>query len=174
MKNKVLESRLNQEIKDFIESKKSLLLSSIQADGSPYASYAPFSIGEECLYILISEIAIHAKNLQIHPKASVLIIEDEETSRELFARVRVNYLMEVEHITVNSAEWPSAIQNLTDRLGERILGLSKFSDFKLFKLKPLSGRFVKDFGRAYTLTGQTLYHQAVEPLRDGHQPRAVA
>lgn len=174
MKNKVLEARLNDEIMTFISSRKTLLLSSLRADGTPYASYAPFAIGDECLYLLISEIAVHAGNLQINPKASVLIIEDEDSCNEIFARVRVNYSVLAESVAVDSKEWTTGIDALTTRHGSRITNLSQLADFKLFKLQPQGGRYVKDFGRAYTLVGNTLSGEVVDHLRDGHRPRDVA
>lgn len=174
MKNKVLEARLTDEVMDFIRSRKTLLMSSVQADGSPYASYAPFAIGDNCLYLLISEIAVHASNLQHNPKASVLIIEDEDSCQEIFARLRVNYSVHAELVAVDSAGWVTGIDTLVARHGSRITNLSQLADFKLFKLTPQGGRYVKDFGRAYTLAGNTLAGEAIDHLRDGHKPRDVA
>ena len=78
--------KINLEVVDFIHSRRSLQLASIRDDGAPFASYAPFAIGDECLYVLISEIAVHARNLLANPLASVLIVEDEDSAEELFAR----------------------------------------------------------------------------------------
>lgn len=174
MKNKVLESRLNDEVIAFIHSRKTLLLSSLTIDGMPYASYAPFAIGDNCLYVLLSDIAVHATNLQSNPEASVLIVEDEDSCREIFARLRVNYRVLAETIAVGTSDWTLGIDTLATRLGSRINNLSQLTDFKLFKLIPQGGRYVKDFGRAYTLAGNTLAGEVVEHMRDGHKTRAVA
>lgn len=174
MKNKILESRLNDEVIDFISSRKTLLLSSLKADGTPYASYAPFAIGDNCLYVLLSEIAVHACNLQANACASVLIVEDEDSCREIFARLRVNYSVVAETLAVDSADWTLGINTLAARLGSRINSLSQLTDFKLFKLIPQGGRYVKDFGRAYTLAGNTLAGDVIEHMRDGHKARSVA
>jgi hypothetical protein len=45
------------------------------------------------------------------------------------------------------------------------------TDFNLFKLTPLGGRYVKDFGKAFTIAGNTLTGESIEHLRDGHKPR---
>lgn len=174
MKNKVLESRLSDEVIAFISSRKTLLLASLQDDGTPYASYAPFAIGEDCLYVLLSDIAVHAKNLQANPQASVLIVEDEDSCREIFARLRVNYRVHAEHIAVDSAAWTLGIETLAGRHGSRINSLSQLSDFNLFKLQPQGGRYIKDFGRAYTLAGTTLAGEVVDHMSDGHKARTVA
>lgn len=174
MKNKGMEIRLSDEIVAFIESRKSLQLSTLQKDGSPYASYAPFAIGDECLYVLISEIALHAVNLQHNNKASVLIIEDEDNCEELFARKRVNYLINSTLLEWNTPEWDKGINLLTERHGDLITNLSQHEDFKLFTLKPTGGRYVKGFGRAYSLQGGTLSGEVIDSMRDGHKTRAVA
>jgi hypothetical protein len=159
---------------EFIGSRKSLQLASIQQDGSPYASYAPFAIGDECLFVLLSEIAVHALNLQHNPVASVLIIEDEDSAGELFARKRVNYSMKAQLIEHGADGWQAAINTLADRHGERINNLSELSDFRLFRLNPQGGRFVKGFGRAYALAGETLAGEVVNHMTDGHKKRDAA
>jgi len=163
--------KINQEVVDFIHSRRSLQLASIRDDGAPFASYAPFAIGDECLYVLISEIAVHARNLQANPLASVLIVEDEDSAEELFARKRVNYLMDAEKLQEDSPEWKTGVDTLHQRLGERILNLSTLGDFKLFRLVPREGRYVKGFARAYQLEGKTLAGEAVNHMRDGHRKR---
>lgn len=174
MKNKTLEARLGDEVKKFIETRKSLQLSTVKIDGTPFASYAPFAIGDECLYVLLSEIAVHATNLQHNPKASVLILEDEDNCEELFARLRVNYSIDAEMQVWDSEEWHQGLKALADRHGERIINLSDHEDFKLFKLKPTGGRYVKGFARAYSLLGGTLSGEAIDAMNDGHKRREVA
>ena len=174
MKNKAMQTRLSTEVTAFIHSRKSLQLASVLEDGAPYASYAPFAVGENCLYVLLSEIAVHGANLQRDPRASVLIVEDEDTADELFARIRVNYSMSVECLEHGSDSWRDGLEQLAQRHGERPLNLSELQDFKLFRLRPTSGRYVKGFGRAFTLTGGTLAGEGVTPMTDGHRPRKAA
>lgn len=171
MNNQSLENKISDEILTMINSRNSLMLSSLDSDGKPYASYAPFAIGDECLYVLISEIAIHGKNLQIHPDASVLIIEDEDSAAELFARLRVNYAVTAELLEYETDAWSIGLDALHQRHGERISGLSKMADFKLFKLHPKGGRYVKGFGKAYGIEGGSLSGESLTHLRGGHQKR---
>ena len=171
MKNTAMAERLHDEIHDFVQSRKSLMLSSIQENGHPYASYAPFAVGDDCLYVLLSDIAIHAINLAKNPQAAVLIIEDEDAAEELFARRRVNYTVQASLIPVEDERWEGIIGLMASRLGERIYNLSQLNDFRLFHLAPTGGRYVKGFGRAYTLSPGSLVNQTISHLRDGHQPR---
>ena len=162
--------RTNQEVLDFIEGRKSLQLASLTDDGYPYASYAPFAIGNDCLYVLLSEIAIHALNLKQNPRAGVLIIEDEDSAKELFARVRVNYKANVELIDrADTDAWKEGVDLLVACHGERPEKLSQLADFFLFKLIPQGGRYVKGFGRAFSLAGNSLAGEEVEHLKDGHR-----
>ncbi len=156
MKKSSLDSQLKQEITAFIHSRKSLQLATLTVEGEPYASYAPFAIGEGCLYVLISDLAVHAINLRHNPAASLLILEDESGADELFARLRVNFTVQAELIEVADERRAGIIESMTDRLGERVKDLSELSDFRLFKLVPSTGRFVKGFGRAYPITGEVL------------------
>ena len=173
MKDATLETRLRQELLDFINSRRSLQLSSIQPDGAPYASYAPFAIGDDCLYVLLSEIAVHAVNLQSNPRASVLIIEDEDSAGELFARIRVNYSVQAERLKYGSNRFKRGLQALVARHGERPGKLSELRDFKLFRLTPTGGRYVKGFGRAYNLVGNSLAGENLSHLRVGHKARSA-
>jgi putative heme iron utilization protein len=172
MKNTAMQDRLEDEIIDFVASRKSLQLASITEEGEPFASYAPFAIGEDCLYVLLSDIAVHAKNLKANPKASVLVLEDEDSAGELFARIRVNYNMRADHIAVDSEGWKEGIDALAERLGERSRSLSELADFNLFKLVPQYGRYVKGFGKAYAFKGEALAGTDMDHMRDGHKKRA--
>lgn len=174
MKNEAFQARLNQEILDFIDSRRSLHLATITHEGDPYTSYAPFARGDECLYILISEIAVHALNLQANPRASVMIIEDEDSAGELFARLRVSYQMDAQLQDVESEGWKEGIKVLAQRHGERINNLSQLADFRLFKLVPRKGRYVKGFGKAFDLIGGSLAAEKISHLKDGHKKRSAA
>ncbi|EAR09021.1 HugZ family protein [Reinekea blandensis] len=169
MKNQALENRLQTEIRDHIASRRTLQLASLSEEYGPYASYAPFAFDDDGFYILISEIAIHGRNLVDHPDASVLIIEDEDTAAELFARKRVSYRVQAEHINEDDDRWQSGVNALSDRHGDRIRHLSELSDFKLFRLRSKGGRYVKGFGKAYTLAAGSLTGESLQHLRDGHK-----
>jgi putative heme iron utilization protein len=173
MKNKGLEQRLGDEIIDFLNTRKTLNLASLDEDGYPYASYAPFAIGDDCIYVLLSDIAIHGKNLRNNEKAAVQIVEDESEAATIFARIRVNYQVRAEEIALNTEEYTAGIEILANKHGERINKLAELSDFNLFRLTPLGGRYVKDFGRAFAIAGNTLSGESIDRLRDGHKARVI-
>ncbi len=171
MKNTALQNRLSEEVLEFIDGRRSLQLSTLDEDGHPFASYAPKTRSDDALFVLMSDIAIHGRTLARDPRASVLIIEDEESAGELFARIRVNYRVLAEELDVDSEPWNSAVEMLAARHGQRPRNLSALADFRLFRLAPQQGRYVKGFGKAYTLSGQSLAGEVIDHLRDGHKPR---
>lgn len=156
MKNKRLENQLNDEINAFLDQQQSLMLSTINNEGFPHASYAPFVNHNNELLIFISQLAAHTQHLLTSGKAGVLMIEDEGQSEDVFARTRLSYQMEVEAIARDDAFWPEGIRLLRDRLGDRIDLLSQLGDFVLFRLTPVAGRFVKGFGKAYEISPGSL------------------
>ena len=156
MKNKRLENQLNDEINAFLDQQQSLMLSTINNEGFPHASYAPFVNHNNELLIFISQLAAHTQHLLTSGKAGVLMIEDEKQSEDVFARTRLSYQMEVEAIARDDVFWPEGIRLLRDRLGDRIDLLSQLGDFVLFRLTPVAGRFVKGFGKAYEISPGSL------------------
>ncbi len=169
-----LQTRVQEEVLTFINSRKSLQLATSGKNGEPYASYSPFAIGDDCLYVLLSEMAVHATNLQENSVASVLIIQDEDDAKELFARKRINYSITAELLSYDNENWTLGINTLAERHGDRINKLSQLSDFKLFKLTPTGGRYVKGFGKAYTLAGEGLTGSEVQHMTGGHTKRDTA
>ena len=68
---------------------QSVVLGTEGSNGYPFSSYAPFYYDGEEVYIFISNLATHAKNIQSTPRASALFIEDENKSENIFARKRI-------------------------------------------------------------------------------------
>lgn len=151
-----LQNRLQPEIREFRDGCRTLQLATVDGEGNPNASYAPFVLQEDGYYVLISEIARHARNLQQVPKVSLMLIEDETGARELFARKRLTFDAVAEVVARDDARWEKAVAALEGRFGEIVKGLSNLKDFVLFRLKPEQGLFVKGFGQAFRVSGDEL------------------
>jgi putative heme iron utilization protein len=160
-------------IEQFISDRKTLNLSTITQEGLPFASYAPFARDQEAFYVLLSDIAKHAVNLALNPVASVMVIADEEPSKEIYALERLSYSVNAEILEFGTESWQRGIDCLAARFGKRIHDLSSLADFKLFKLEPIEGRYVKGFAKAYHLEGGGFTGSQVRHLRDGHKKREV-
>ncbi len=151
-----LQSRLEPEVREFRDSRKTLQLATISESGVPNASYAPFAFDSKAYYILVSDLAAHGKNLKNNRCVSILMIEDESTCKNIFARKRLSFDTTAQLISRNTADWDSGINAMTSRLGDMINGLSQLGDFNLYRLVPESGRYVKGFGQAFTVSGEEM------------------
>ncbi len=167
VKQERLQGRLEPEIQEFRQSRQTLQLATIDEQGKPNVSYAPFVQNQHGYFVLISEIARHARNLQVNPNVSIMMIEDEQSAKQLFARKRLTFDATAKVVERDSEQWQAVIAQLKERFGEIIDGLSQLQDFVLFNFKPEQGLFVKGFGQAYQVSGDDLVDFV--HLEQGHQ-----
>lgn len=130
---------------------QTLLLSSLN-DSVPELSYAPYCCDEKGnFYIYISQLASHTNNLIQHQECSVMFIAEEQSSRNLFARERLSFSCRAELIATEHSDYQQRLEQLEQQFGEVIKLLRTLPDFCLFCLRPLEGRYVAGFGRAYLI-----------------------
>ncbi len=165
-KQQRLQERIAPEIQEFRNSRLSLELATLDTDGMSHASYAPFVYQDLCYYILISDIAIHGQNLKHHSNVGIILLDDEVNTKNIFARRRLTYTAKAELISRDSTAWDAIITVMHTRLGDTITTLSNLQDFKLYRLHPITGRYVKGFGKAYELNADEL--PQITPLNEGH------
>tara|TARA_B100000686_G_scaffold311564_1_gene355356 strand:- start:268 stop:777 length:510 start_codon:yes stop_codon:yes gene_type:complete len=155
-----MDKLLSEAIKEkekIINEMNTLILSTHDNNGNPNASYAPSAIDKKGnFYIYISSLSEHTKNLLITKKTSFMIIEDESTCENLFARKRFTVKSKVSEITRDSEDWKDKIALLENKFPEQIVFLKDLTDFHLFKLKPISGLLVHGFARAFRFKGNAL------------------
>ncbi|TNH04771.1 heme utilization protein HutZ [Testudinibacter sp. TR-2022] len=164
-----LQNRLGPEIQAMKQQCRTLLLATVDAEGNPNISYAPFVLNDRGYYVLISDVARHARNLKQVPKVSLMLIEDEERSRQIFARRRLSFDATAEIVSYDSIEWQQGTQALMARHGEVAQHLSSLQDFTLFNLIPEQGLFVKGFGQAFKVSSDDLV--GAIHLQQGHLSR---
>ncbi|PSN20024.1 pyridoxamine 5-phosphate oxidase [filamentous cyanobacterium CCP5] len=134
----------------FPEQHQSLMLSTVDAQGNPHASYAPFVKEENySFYIFVSGLSPHTAHLKQTGKASILLIDDEATTQQIFARPRLSYRCRVTGLDRGGATWQQIADRFQTRFGEIIDMFRQLDDFQIMQLTPLSGRFVVGFGAAY-------------------------
>ena len=141
----------------FRTSVKTLSLSTLTETGHPNISYAPFIEDENgCFYLFLSQLASHTQDLLKQPLASILLMEDEQDSRQLFARQRITYQCDIIIIQSDDTSYRNILDNFESSFGSIIPLLRNLPDFILFKLTPTEGRYVQGFGKAYQLIGEHL------------------
>ncbi|MEZ9405702.1 heme utilization protein HutZ [Vibrio sp. 10N.286.48.F5] len=167
VKQERLQGRLGPEIKEFRQECRTLQLATVDEEGRPNVSYAPFVQNQEGYFVLISDIARHARNLKANPQVSLMMIEDEESSKQLYARKRLTFDAQASVVERETELWTQVIGQMQERFGEIIDGLSQLQDFSLFNLKAENGLFVKGFGQAYQVSGDDLVDFV--HLQEGHK-----
>ncbi len=161
-----LQNRLGPEIQEFRDSRLTLQLGTLNKNGKPHTSYAPFAFSENGYYILVSDLATHGQNLKDCDAVSIMMIEDERCARSIFARRRLSFDTHATLIERDTVQWQEGIERMQARLGSMIDDLSQLGDFHLYRLKPEMGRYVKGFGKAFNVSGDEML--SVIHLDEGH------
>ncbi|MEH2372520.1 HugZ family pyridoxamine 5'-phosphate oxidase [Nostoc sp.] len=160
---------IQAEYEKFPEEFESVIISTVSAQAIPNASYAPFIMDDsKNIYIYVSGLSTHTKNLYANPHINVLFIEDEAKSNLIFARRRLSFDCTATLIERETDEWNQIVEQFQGRFGEIIEVLRGLSDFRIFQLTPSEGRFVAGFGAIYDITGNNL-DQLVQITGDNDQ-----
>ncbi|MEL7072135.1 MAG: pyridoxamine 5'-phosphate oxidase family protein [Cyanobacteria bacterium J06581_3] len=145
----------------------SVVLGTTSTDGQPQASYAPCVLdADKNIYIFVSGLSAHTQNLSTTGKVSALFVEDESKTQQMFARKRLSYDCSAALIKRGSEQWEAIAQQFADRFGKIVEVMVGLPDFRIFQLKPSSGRFVMGFGAAYDIDPNDLnrlVHKGPEP-----------
>ncbi|GJL58895.1 MAG: hypothetical protein NPIRA03_17520 [Nitrospirales bacterium] len=140
-----------------INSMHSLQLSTVGVDGIPHCSYTPYlHRAPGHFYIFVSQLAAHTRHLLTNRTVAIMIIADEQSTSQIFARTRVHYVCEATPIPPDHPEYESVLDDYQKRHGKMAGLLRQLPDFVLFQLDTKSGQFVMGFGKAYTLAGENL------------------
>jgi putative heme iron utilization protein len=136
-------------VKELIENTKSVILATVDAEGNPNSSYAPFVQVGNTFYILVSFMAKHTKNLSEGRKTSVMFIEDESATKQIYARERLTLEATTSQIDRDSEVWNQVVAQLKETHGKVVDIISEMGDFILIALQPVKGSYVNGFGSAY-------------------------
>ncbi len=142
------------EVNELVARCKSVILGTVDAAGTPNASYAPFTRIGNKFYILVSFMARHTKNLRDQKKASVMFIDDESASKQIYARDRLTIDAATSQIERDTPEWGLAVEKLKEAHGKVLDVLVGMDDFIMIELSPLKGAYVNGFGSAYFVDEQ--------------------
>ncbi len=149
--------KIQAEYETFTEQFQSLILCTANDKGIPNASYTPFVMDEsKNIYIYVSGLSTHTQNLSANPQTSVMFIEDESKTQQIFARRRLTFDCTATLIERETDTWHQIVNQFQARFGEIVEILRGLADFRIFKLTPQEGRFVIGFGAAYSISGDNL------------------
>lgn len=142
-----------EQVNALLSKVASTQIASLDENSQAQASYTPYLWHQHKVYIFVSELASHTRNLRQRPNASLMMIEDEADAKNIFARQRLILESEAAFIPRDHADWTELLAAFEARHGSTVTLLKKLSDFHLICLTPRRGSYVKGFGQAYAFEG---------------------
>jgi putative heme iron utilization protein len=127
---------------------RTLQLATLCEDNRPLASYAPYVHANGALYVYLSELAAHARNLRDRPTVCAMLIHDEAQCEEIFARPRLTLDCTVVEQARDGLVFSSVLDLFESRYGETASTIRALTDFRLFELRPHQARVVSGFAKA--------------------------
>jgi len=125
--------------------------------GEPAVSMVPFVLpaGETRLFIHVSALAPHTRDMREHPRVSLLVMAETGEGVAPQALPRVALHAEAATVPPDGADHDAAKAAYLDRFPDAAVTF-ELGDFSLVALRPLSARLVAGFGRAHGLKGEAL------------------
>ncbi|MDH4229162.1 MAG: CREG family protein [Nitrospirota bacterium] len=120
--------------------------------GAPYCSLAPICPSADLgiLYLHLSKMALHTRNLEEQPRASLLLAESDGPDKNPLALVRATLGGEALPLVRGSADYEQARALYVARFPESDM-MFQLADFRLFAFRPVSIQLVAGFGQAYRI-----------------------
>lgn len=155
---------------NFIKDFQSTVLGTLDEKGLPFGSYAPFVHYEHKFYIFISNVAQHARNLQRTGKTSLLFVEDESKTEQIFARKRISLQCSSEMIAREDAKFQEVMNVFKTKFSEDMVSmLMGMQDFNLYELSTDYGEATFGFGEAYNIGGEYMEDLVARTGGGGHK-----
>ena len=112
------DSEVKNRYEDFLNGFDSLCMSPVESEAWPLISYAPFVVDDNrSFYVFLSDLAKHTSFLRESGKASVMFIEDENATAQIFARTRVIFQCDAIEMTRSSKSAEGMLSKMEDRFG---------------------------------------------------------
>ena len=155
--NDIPSTELQTEAQHFRDQFKTVLLATSSIEGNPDISYSPYVLDNQGdVYIFISELARHTQHILANPIVSLMFIEQEDASRNLYARKRLTLQAKADEINLDTTHGMGIMEDFLGRFGKTIQVLTTLPDFHLFQLRISSGNYIRGFGQAYLVEGPSL------------------
>lgn len=155
-------------IEELLDKSLSMILGTVDENGNPLASYAPYVLVDGTFRILVSFMAKHTKNLRDRNKASVMFIDDESATKQVYARDRLTIDCETAQIENGTEAWTKSVDALKARHGKIVDMLSELNDFIVVELTPIKGAYVNGFGSAYSVNADLTINEHVRGAHGQH------
>ncbi|GIP18780.1 hypothetical protein J40TS1_44220 [Paenibacillus montaniterrae] len=155
---------LKENYQKLVGGAQSVFLSTIALDGSPFLSYAPFVEHDGKVYVYLSQIAEHYRNLEANPAVDVMLVADESATKNIFARERARFKGQAKN--VGNEGYEDVFAKFEAKFGTPTFKMLRTLDFSLFELTLAKGRYVVGFGQAFDVDFAGEHFEHVN--RDAH------
>ncbi|MHB8237643.1 MAG: HugZ family pyridoxamine 5'-phosphate oxidase [Acidithiobacillus ferrivorans] len=155
------------EISNLIVNTQTMTLATLNSAGVPEASMASFiyEATSHQFYTAVSMLSPHTAHLAAKKPTGIMIIGDEQGAPQVLGRKRVSYTCDVHEIFRESESCHLLYEQFTTKFGGIMEVLFELPDFHVFCLRPISGRYIAGFGKAYTLKGDSIAPMGPNDIR---------
>lgn len=145
-------SRLTAQLGSLLHAQRVASLGTIADDGGALVSMVPYAIEPRlgCLVIHVSDLAAHTRNLQVRPRASLLVMQPEAPGEPVHALPRVTLEGTARVLDPHSADWQTSRTVYLQRFPEAEL-MTQLGDFKFVAVDIKGARQVAGFGLARSI-----------------------
>ena len=148
------EPRLMRELRELLTGRRVAALGTLDAGDAmqPFVSMVPYAVWPQgpALVLHLSGLAAHTRNLQLRPRASLLVMAMEAEGEPVHALPRMTLDVVAETPALDSADWQAARGAYLARFPEAE-PMTALGDFRFVLLRPTGARHVAGFGAARTV-----------------------
>lgn len=156
MKQRVSREESLQQLRSLLAEQRWAALATSGNEGEPEASMVAYVLTEDGagLYLHLSELAAHTRNLMRSAQAS-LAVSEKDSGGDPQQLQRATLFGHVEALERDSEAYATARERYLARLPDAAM-LFDFSDFHLFRMEITRVRFTGGFAQAYSYEGSEL------------------
>lgn len=157
-KGPMSETELNElsAARDRLLGSGTILIAANTQDGSPEMGVTPFVRYEGAFYIYPSHLASHVRAMLDRGTAQFMVIEDEATAQNIWARHRLKFTARIDDVPRDQDLFNALCRRFRASHGPTIDVIRDFSDFHMLRLRPVKGVMILGFAKAFELRGPTL------------------
>jgi putative heme iron utilization protein len=147
--------RATAQLKQLLHARSVAALGTLHA-GAPYVSMVPYAIASDGsgLIIHVSRLSSHTEDMRSDARVSLLVMQQEGRRTSALALARASIQGTALELASDSPDLPGFRAAYLERFPEasQMFG---FADFFLFKIQPMSVRFVAGFAQAHTFSAES-------------------
>jgi putative heme iron utilization protein len=165
------ESRLDHELLSILQSQRIAALATLQADGTPFVSLAPYAIDGATgrVVLQVSALAPHGEHMRDDPRVSLLMIAPEAADLPASSLPRITFQGRAEFLRDGSAEWQASRAAFFERFPDSG-SMHALLDYDFVVLTLHAARQTSGFGASRSVPAESL----VPLLQEDHKPAAAA